>query len=116
MPGYNKIVNPQITDSVTETNTMVVGVTPSQIMTNLMQMGAHVNGLSMQNAAVGQKQTNMIADASTTQGLSVLYNVSTSVDAQGVDTVNRSNDMSKIIDALAIGDTLKTSVQSQYGG
>ena len=113
----NEIVNPQITDSVTETNTMVVGVTPSQIMTNLMQMGAHINGLSMQNAAIGQKQTNMIADSSTTQGLSTLYEISTSADAQAVDTVNRSNDMSKIIDALTIGKTLtNTSHKPAYGG
>ena len=112
----NYTVAPQITDSVTETNTMVVGVTPSQIMTNLMQMGAHINGLSMQNAAVGQKQTNMIYDASTTQGLSTLYEISTSTDAQAVDTINRSNDMSKIIDALAIEKTLNPAKKQPYGG
>lgn len=114
----NEIVNPQVTDSVTETNTMVVGVTPAQIMTNLMQMGANINGVSMQNAVLGQKQTNMIADASTTQGLSTLYEMADAENAQAVDTVNRSNDMSKIIDALTIMQTIKPEKAGKppYGG
>ena len=113
----NETVSPQITDSVTETNTMVIGVSPSQIMTNLMQVGAHINGAAMQNAVIGQKQTNMISDASTTQGLSTMYEMTTATNAQATDTVNRSNGMSHIIDALTIGKTLKPDKPTPaYGG
>nr|AAA73404.1 RebA [Caedibacter taeniospiralis]AAA73408.1 RebA [Caedibacter taeniospiralis]prf//2014290A rebA gene [Caedibacter taeniospiralis] len=96
------IVNSQITDSVTQTNTMVLGSTPAQIMTNLMQMSAQANALAMQNAVVGQKQTNMLSDAATTQGLSIMYTLSAASDGQAVSTVDNSTDMAGLIDALGV--------------
>lgn len=102
----NEIVNPQITDSVTQANTKVLGDVPAFASGNLMQMASQVAGLSMQNAVTNQQQASMLHQASTTQGISLLYTVDTSAAAQATDTVNRSTDYSKMIEALSVIKTM----------
>ncbi len=105
-------VNSQITDSITTSNTMVVGSGPANIMSNVMQMYGHANGLAMQNAVVGQKQTNMLSDAATTQGLSILYTLGASADGQAIDTTDRSSDISSVINALTTESPAQAEQQS----
>ena len=102
----NEIVNPQITDSVTQANTKVLGDVPAFASGNLMQMASQSAGLSMQNAVTGQQQSNMLHQASTTQGINLIYSVDTASAAQAVDTINRSTDYSKMIEALSVIKTL----------
>lgn len=101
------IVNPQITDSVTQTNTKVLGEVPAFATGNLMQTASQAAGLSIQNAVTNQQQSNMIHQASTTQGINLIYTVDTASAAQATDTVNRSNTDSKITDALALINAFK---------
>ena len=101
------IVSPQITDSVTQTNTKVLGEVPAFATGNLMQVASQSAGLAMQNAVTNQQQSSMIHQASTTQGINLIYSVDTAAAAQATDTVNRSNTDSKITDALALINSFK---------
>lgn len=110
------IVSPNVTDSVTQVNTTVLAVNPAAITGNLMQMSSHITGLSMQNATNGQQQAAPLHSAVTSQGLTVLYAVDTSAIAQAVDTVNRSTDDSKMVDAKTIAMVFpKKPKGPQYG-
>ncbi|WP_011178427.1 RebB family R body protein [Caedibacter taeniospiralis] len=95
-------VNSQITDSVTQTNTKILGEMPAFTTGSLMQMATQAAGLSIQNSVTNQQQSNMLHQASTTQGMSILYSVDTAANAQAIGSVNRSNDTSRLTDALAV--------------
>jgi hypothetical protein len=66
-------VNGQITDTVSQTNVTVLGEAPAMALSNLYQISAQAFGLMMQNAASAQQQTNITAQAATTQGVVTLY-------------------------------------------
>lgn len=62
---HNVIVNPQVTDSITETNTSVLGLSPSQAMSMLYQGVASTANLSIQNAQFSSQQLNQVGQAIT---------------------------------------------------
>lgn len=101
-------VNTQITDSVTQANTKVLGDIPAFATGNLMQVASQAAGLSMQNAVNNQQQTSMIHQATTTQGVSEIYDIPTAVNGQAVDTINRSGVEGKMVDALEIIKEIKS--------
>ncbi|HAA22720.1 MAG TPA: glycerol-3-phosphate dehydrogenase [Cytophagales bacterium] len=68
-------VNSQITDSVTETNTEVLGNAPAMAMANLYQATAQALANASHNATVAQQQNNILAQAVTTQGVAMLYSL-----------------------------------------
>ncbi|SHK25571.1 Killing trait domain-containing protein [Desulfatibacillum alkenivorans DSM 16219] len=70
-------VNNQITDSVTQSNTKVLGDAPAVAMGNLYQASAQALGNSAHNAATSQQQTNVTAQAATTMGVAILYSLDT---------------------------------------
>ena len=70
-------VNPQVTDSITQVNTKVVGDSPAVAMGNLFQATAQSLGLAAHNATTGQQQANMVFQSATTMGISNLYSVDT---------------------------------------
>jgi len=76
-------VNSQITDSVTQANTKVLGDAPAMAMGNLYQAIAQAMANSAHNAATSQQQSNITAQASTTMGVTTLYSIDTSSDAVG---------------------------------
>lgn len=96
------IVSPQITDSVTQSNTKVLGDIPAFATGNLMQATSQVMALSMQNAVTAQQQATMVHQASTTEGINILYASATASAAQAVGVENRSTDYSKMIQALTM--------------
>lgn len=104
------IVSPQITDSVTQANTKVLGDVPAFAASNLMQAASQVTALSMQNAVSAQQQANMVHQASTTEGINILYSSATSVAGQSVGVANRSADYSKMIEALTMVGLVKKPV------
>lgn len=64
----NHKVNEQVTDSVAQTNTFVLGESPAQALGSLYQVVAHANGMAMQNSVTNQQNLNqlnpvIIADA-----------------------------------------------------
>ncbi|ACL06361.1 RebB family R body protein [Desulfatibacillum aliphaticivorans] len=70
-------VNNQITDSVTQSNTKVLGDAPAVAMGNLYQASAQALGNSAHNATTSQQQTNVTAQAATTMGVAILYSLDT---------------------------------------
>jgi len=71
------IVNPQITDSVTQANVKVLGDAPAVATANLYQDSAQALSNAAHNATSAQQNANTILQATTTQGVSTLYEVDT---------------------------------------
>ncbi len=69
-------VNTQITDSITEVNTAVLGCAPAIAMDTLYQATAQALGNAAHNATVAQQQGTILAQAATTQGVKLLYSIS----------------------------------------
>jgi hypothetical protein len=70
-------VNCQITDAVTQANSMVLAIAPAQALGAIYQVMAHATGLSMQNAVAQQQRMNTISSAVTTRGVNLLYDMPT---------------------------------------
>lgn len=75
--AFPTAVNSQITDSVTQANTKVLGDAPAMAMGNLYQATAQALGNAAHNATTSQQQTNITAQAATTQGVATLYSIDT---------------------------------------
>ncbi|MBI9076656.1 MAG: RebB family R body protein [Desulfatibacillum sp.] len=88
-------VNNMITDSVTQANTEVVGSSPAMGMGNLFMSTSQALSNAAHNATTGQQQTNVTAQASTTQSVSTLFCLDTA--ATGKATM-------KIFDAMGTND------------
>ncbi|MCL7753793.1 RebB family R body protein [Polaribacter sp. Z022] len=61
------VVNPQVTDAVTQSNVKVVAEAPAMAMGNVYQSLAHSIGILMENAVNQQQQANILSQAVTTQ-------------------------------------------------
>ncbi|MGD3261583.1 RebB family R body protein, partial [Xanthomonas citri pv. citri] len=72
--------NNQITDSVTQVNTKVLGDAPAIAMGNLYQATAQALSNAAHNATNNQQQSYVTMQASTTQGVSTLYSIDTASD------------------------------------
>ncbi|MGD9159776.1 MAG: RebB family R body protein [Desulfobacteraceae bacterium] len=70
-------VNSMITDSVTQSNVKVLGDAPAVAMGNLYQATAQALSNAAHNATTAQQQTNVMAQAATTQGVALLYSLDT---------------------------------------
>lgn len=70
-------VNGQITDSVTQANTAALGDAPAIAMGNLYQATAQALANAAHNATVAQQDANTILQATTTQGVAILYGIDT---------------------------------------
>jgi hypothetical protein len=78
--SFSTTVNPQITDSVTQVNTEVLGDAPAIAMGNLYQATAQALANAAHNATASQQQTNITAQAATTMGVTTLYSIDTAAD------------------------------------
>lgn len=65
-------VNEQITDSVTQVNTKVVGETPAMAMGNLLMSTSQALSNAAHNATYNQQQANIAWQAATVQGINTL--------------------------------------------
>ena len=75
--AFPTAVNDQITDSVTQANTKVLGDAPAVAMGNLFQATAQALSNAAHNATTSQQQTNVTAQAATTMGVATLYSLDT---------------------------------------
>lgn len=82
--AFPTAVNSQITDAITQANVKVLGDAPAMAMGNLYQATAQALGNAAHNATTAQQQTNVTAQAATTQGVALLYSLDTA--AAGVAT------------------------------
>ncbi|KIF51599.1 RebB family R body protein [Vibrio owensii] len=79
MAETSTTVNAQITDSVTQVNTKVVGETPAMAMGNLLMSTSHALGNGAHNATSAQQQGQITMQAATVQGINSLMSVGSAV-------------------------------------
>ena len=77
-------VNSQVTDSVSQTSTEVLGVAPAVAMGNLYQATAQALANAAHNATNAQQQSYVTAQAATTAGVATLFSIDTA--SAGVTT------------------------------
>ncbi len=82
-------VNQQITDSVTQANTKVLGDAPALAMGNLYQATAQALANAAHNATNNQEQNNATLQAATAQGVATLYAVDTASTAVATREAHR---------------------------
>ena len=81
MPDY---VSRQVTDAVTQTNVKIVAEAPAMAMGMLYQSTAQAIGNAAHNATTAQQNANTVLQATTTQGVALMYGVDTAAEAVGI--------------------------------
>jgi hypothetical protein len=82
--AFPTAVNSQVTDSVTQVNTKVLGDSPAIAMGNLFVATSQALSNAAHNATNNQQQSYVTMQASTTQAVSTLLSVDTA--SSGVST------------------------------
>jgi hypothetical protein len=80
-------VNDQITDSVTQVNTKVLGDAPAIAMGNLYQATAQALANAAHNATNAQQQSYVTSQAATTAGVSTLYSIDTATTGEATTSI-----------------------------
>lgn len=80
-------VNEQITDSVTQVNTKVVGETPAMAMGNLLMSTSQALGTAAHNATAAQQQAQITMQAATVQGVNSLMAIGSSVVGRSAESI-----------------------------
>ena len=80
-------LNSQITDSVTQTNTKVLGDAPAMAMGSLFQATTQALGNTAHNSSAAQQQAQILAQAATTMGVTTLYSIDTAATARGTKDI-----------------------------
>ena len=79
--AFPTAVNDQITDSVTQANTKVLGDAPAVAVGNLYQATAQALANAAHNATNAQQQSYVTAQSATTMGVATLYSIDTATTA-----------------------------------
>lgn len=82
-------VNDQITDSITQANTKVLGDAPAVAMGNLYQATSQALANAAHNATNAQQQSYVTTQTATTMGVATLYSLDTA--STGVATMDILN-------------------------
>ncbi|SDH20719.1 Killing trait domain-containing protein [Pedobacter terrae] len=85
--AFPTAVNSQITDSVTQANTKVLGDAAAIAMGNFFQATSQALANAAHNATTSQQQSNITAQAATTMGVTTLYSIDTASDAVGTKQI-----------------------------
>ena len=80
-------VNEQITDSVTQVNTKVVGETPAMAMGNLLMSTSQALANAAHNATASQQQAQITMQAATVQGVNSLMSIGSSVIGRSAEAI-----------------------------
>ena len=104
------VVNPQITDSVTQANVKVLGEAPAMAMGVLYQTVSQSLGMAMQNAVYAQQQMNVTAQAATTQGIAQMYSIDAAASAEATHKVLKES--AAAVEAAAPPVTLPAHAQA----
>lgn len=80
-------VNGQITDSVSQANTQVLGEAAAVAMGNLYQASAQALANAAHNATMAQQQNNILAQAATAQGVALLYSLNVGATAKATNSI-----------------------------
>jgi predicted lipoprotein with Yx(FWY)xxD motif len=88
-------VNPQVTDAVTQSNVSTLADSPALALANLMQATSQALSNAAHNATMAQQQTNITAQAATTQGVVTLYSIDTASTGAATSAIlGRTSDAS----------------------
>jgi hypothetical protein len=71
--AFPTAVNNQITDSVSQSNVQVLGVSPAVALGNLYQATAQALANAAHNATMAQQQMYVTAQAATAAGVALIY-------------------------------------------
>jgi len=85
--AFPTAVNSQITDSVSQVNTKVLGDAPAIAMGNLFVATSQALSNAAHNATNNQQQSYVTMQASTTQGISTLYSIDTASDGMATRAI-----------------------------
>ena len=85
--AFTTAVNSQITDSVTQANTKVLGDAPAVSLGNLFIATSQALSNAAHNATNNQQQSYVTMQASTTQGVSTLYTLDISATGKASRTI-----------------------------
>lgn len=80
-------VNEQVTDSVTQVNTKVVGETPAMAMGNLLMSTSQALSNAAHNATAAQQQAQITMQAATVQGVNSLMSIGSSVIGRSAEGI-----------------------------
>ena len=80
-------VNEQVTDSVTQVNTKVVGETPAMAMGNLLMSTSQALANAAHNATAAQQQAQITMQAATVQGVNSLMAIGSSVIGRSAEGI-----------------------------
>ncbi len=81
--AFPTAVNSQITDSISEVNTKVLGDAPAMAMGNLFIVTSQALSNAAHNATTGQQQSTLTSQSANTVGVTTLYSIDTSSNAVG---------------------------------
>ena len=96
------IVNPQITDAITQTNVKVLGEAPAMAMGSLYQTIGNSVAMAAANAVYAQQQANVTYQAATTLGVTKLFESSkTGAASFESNSTSVQEQMQAKMDALA---------------
>lgn len=87
--AFPTAVNSQITDSVSQVNTKVLGDAPALATGNFMIATSQALSNAAHNATTGQQNNAVTAQAALVQGVSTLYCVDTASTAKGTSKIYR---------------------------
>ncbi|KGJ87966.1 RebB family R body protein [Colwellia psychrerythraea] len=85
-------VNAQITDSITQVNTKVVGETPAMAMGNLLMSTNQALSNSAHNSTSAQQQASITMQAATVQGINSLMSIGSSVIGRSAENIIEKDD------------------------
>ena len=88
--AFPTAVNSQITDSVTQANVQVLGVSPATALANLYQATAQALANAAHNATNAQQQSFVTAQATTTMGVATLYSLDTATTGMATEAILNS--------------------------
>lgn len=100
-------VSPVITDAVTQANVKVLAESPAMALSNLYQTISQSLSLSAQNAVTSQQQTNIIHQATTTQGVSLLYAIDTAATADATGNIFRAETPDVLANVISVVKALQ---------
>ena len=86
----NTAVNSQITDSVTQSNAKILSEAPAMALGSVYQTMAHSLGILMENAVANQQNMSMIGQATTAQGVILIYAADSAAAAAAANTILES--------------------------
>lgn len=97
-----ELVNPMITDAVTQSNVKVVGESPAMALSTLYQSMAHSTGVLFENAVAAQQQQNILAQAAVNQGVMQIYSLDTTAVAGASEKVGQTGIADNLTGLLTI--------------